>query len=45
MAESPSLAVCLYGTEQAVEPPVVLQAGPLTAEFEAGNLRYIGVLE
>ena len=41
MAAIPSLAVCLYGTEEAVEPPVVLQAGPLTAEFEAGNLRYI----
>jgi D-apionolactonase len=41
MAEIPSLAVCLYGTDEAVEPPIVLQAGPLSAEFEAGNLRYI----
>src|SRR5688572_23572854 len=41
MAEIPSLAVCLYGTDEPVEPPVVLTAGPLSAELEAGNLRYI----
>jgi hypothetical protein len=41
MAEIPSLAICLYGTDGTVEPPVVLTAGPLSAEFEAGNLRYI----
>jgi hypothetical protein len=29
----------LYGTEQDVPPPVVLRAGPLSAELDAGNLR------
>ena len=33
--------VALYGTEEPVTPPVVLRAGPLTAELEAGNLRHI----
>jgi hypothetical protein len=37
----PSLSVRLFGTEEPVAPPVVLKAGPLTAELEAGNLRYI----
>ena len=41
MVEIPSLAVCLYGTDEPVEPPVVLTAGPLSAELESGNLRYI----
>ncbi len=31
----------LYGTDESVEPPRILQAGPLRAELEAGNLRYI----
>jgi len=31
----------LYGTPQVVPAPRVLRAGPLSAEFEAGNLRYI----
>jgi hypothetical protein len=39
--ETPSVAVMLYGTEQPVEPARILQAGPLSAELEAGNLRYI----
>ena len=34
-------SIRLYGTNEAVEPPRILQAGPLTVEFEAGNLRYI----
>ena len=34
-------SVRLYGTDEPVEPPRLLQAGPLSAEFEAGNLRYI----
>ena len=34
-------SIRLYGTNEAVEPPRFLQAGPLTVEFEAGNLRYI----
>ena len=36
-------AVALYGTTEPVAPPVILRAGPLTAEFEAGNLRHIRV--
>jgi D-apionolactonase len=31
----------LYGTDEPVQPPRILRAGPLTAEFEAGNLRHI----
>jgi D-apionolactonase len=31
----------LYGTEEVVEPPRIVRAGPLSAEFEAGNLRHI----
>ena len=34
-------SIRLYGTNETVEPPRILQAGPLTVEFEAGNLRYI----
>jgi D-apionolactonase len=34
-------ALLLYGTEEPVAPPRVLRAGPLSAELEAGNLRYI----
>ena len=41
MNEAPSRSVSLFGTEEAVEPPRHLAAGPLTAELEAGNLRYI----
>jgi hypothetical protein len=41
MTEGPSRAVRLYGTDESVEPPRLLRAGPLSAEFEAGNLRYI----
>ena len=41
MSSVASLAVRLYGTEEQVEPPRVLRAGSLTAELEAGNLRYI----
>jgi D-apionolactonase len=33
-------SIRLYGTNEPVEPPRTLQAGPLTVEFEAGNLRY-----
>ena len=33
--------VRLYGTDEPVIPPRLLRAGPLTAELEAGNLRYI----
>ncbi|HXZ15568.1 MAG TPA: hypothetical protein VEH77_06295, partial [Roseiarcus sp.] len=41
MAEAPSRSVRLFGTEQPVATPRVLKAGPLTAELEAGNLRYV----
>src|SRR3984893_3052286 len=34
-------SIRLYGTNELVEPPRILQAGPLKVEFEAGNLRYI----
>ena len=41
MSTSPSLAIKYFGTEV---PPVqtqILKAGPLSAELDAGNLRYI----
>jgi hypothetical protein len=41
MTEAPSLSIRLFGTDQPVAPARVLKAGPLTAELEAGNLRYI----
>jgi hypothetical protein len=34
-------SIRLYGTDEPVMPPRILQAGPFTAEFEAGNLRHI----
>ncbi|MGV8989684.1 MAG: hypothetical protein ACOH2H_26120 [Cypionkella sp.] len=37
----PSRAIALYGTDELVTPPRVLQAGKLSAELDAGNLRYI----
>jgi len=41
MPEAISDAIRLYGTDEPVEPPRILRTGPLTAEFEAGNLRHI----
>ncbi len=41
MPHAISDSIRLYGTDEPVEPPRVLQAGALTAEFEAGNLRHI----
>lgn len=41
MAETPSRGIRLYGTDEPVTPPRVLRAGALSAELEAGNLRYI----
>ncbi len=38
---APSRAIALYGTEEEVAAPRVLTAGRLTAELEAGNLRYV----
>jgi len=34
-------SVRLYGTDEPVEAPKILRAGPLSAELEAGNLRHI----
>ena len=39
--KQPSRQVCLFGTEEEVSPPEIVKAGELTAEFEAGNLRYV----
>ena len=41
MAKERSREMILFGTDEPVPPPVILRAGPLTAEFEDGNLRYI----
>lgn len=41
MSKEPSRAVKLFGTEEPVTPPRILQAGALTAELDAGNLRHI----
>lgn len=40
-APAPSAALRLYGTEEPVEAPRHLVAGPLAAELEDGNLRYV----
>ena len=37
----PTREIKLYGTDEPVVPPLLLRAGPLSAEFEDGNLRYI----
>jgi D-apionolactonase len=34
-------SIRLYGTDESVEVPRILQAGPLSAELDAGNLRHI----
>lgn len=41
MPKDPSLAIRLYGTDEPLEPARLLRAGPLTAEYDGGNLRYI----
>jgi hypothetical protein len=41
MSNLPSRAICLYGTDEPTPTPRLLRAGKLTAELEAGNLRYI----
>jgi D-apionolactonase len=41
MAHTISDSIRLYGTDEPVEPPRILRAGPLTVEFDAGNLRHI----
>ena len=41
MAEVPSRAIMLFGTEEPPAQTRLLKAGPLSAELDAGNLRYI----
>ncbi|MGH6924610.1 MAG: hypothetical protein ACRED5_12805 [Propylenella sp.] len=41
MTSAPSLSIRLFGTEEVVEAPRQLRAGDLSADLEAGNLRYI----
>ena len=41
MAESPSRSIMLFGTEEPAAETRLLVAGPLSAELDAGNLRYI----
>lgn len=41
MTNSPSRAVMLFGTDEPPAETRILTAGPLTAELDAGNLRYI----
>ena len=40
MAEAPSRAIMLFGTDEPAADPRRLKAGPLTAALDAGNLRY-----
>jgi hypothetical protein len=41
MPDAISDSIRLYGTDEPVERPHILRAGPLAVEFEAGNLRHI----
>jgi hypothetical protein len=41
MLDAISQSIRLYGTDEVVEPPRILRAGPLTVEFDAGNLRHV----
>ena len=41
MPEAPSRAIMLFGTEEQPAETRLLKAGPLSAELDAGNLRYI----
>ncbi len=43
MAEGPSRAIMLFGTEEKVVPRKMLRAGPLSCELDGGNLRYIRI--
>ena len=42
-ATKPSRAIALCGTEQPDVPGRILKAGPLTVEFDNGQLRYLKV--
>src|SRR3954462_7783335 len=41
MSTQPAHLTKLFGTEQPITPLCILEAGALTAEFDAGNLRHI----
>ncbi len=41
MTGNPTRTIRLFGTDEPPAPTRILRAGPLSAEFEAGNLRYI----
>ena len=41
MAEAPTRSIMLFGTDEPTAQTRLLKAGPLTAELDAGNLRYI----
>ena len=41
MAEAPTRSIMLFGTDEPAAETRPLKAGPLTAELDAGNLRYI----
>jgi hypothetical protein len=41
MTEAPSRSIRLFGTDEPVAPVRLLRAGQLSAELEAGNLRYV----
>jgi D-apionolactonase len=41
MPNAISQSIRLYGTDERVEPPRILRAGPLTVEFDSGNLRHV----
>src|SRR3569833_2094303 len=41
MSDIPSRNGWSFGTDQPAAPPRLLRAGPVSAELEAGNLRYI----
>ena len=43
MAQPPSLAIKLFGTEEPITPMRTLHAGPLSAEFDTGSLRFIKI--
>lgn len=43
MNQTPDMAVRLYGTDEPVEPMRTLTAGPLTAQFDQGALRFIKI--
>jgi hypothetical protein len=43
MSTSPSPAIKFFGTEEPVTPLRTLRAGPLTAEFDQGALRFIKI--